>query len=144
MAKQKLREVLTTPLTPEYLARRADEGWNAVAVEWERQNGTAPTPQPDIVEEIPYGLQIASDCHHLEENPVEKEILVCIMEQIVQDQPLSKVAAELNRLGHRTRQGTKWSPVAIFNLLPRLIEAGPRIFSSDEWAERREQLLKAI
>jgi hypothetical protein len=144
MAKQRLREVLTSPLTPEYVARRADEGWSPVAVEWERPNGDASTPQPDIVEEIPYGLQIAGDCHHLEENPLEKEVLVCIMEQIVQDQPLSKVAAELNRLGHRTRQGTRWSPVAIFNLLPRLIEAGPRIFSSDEWAERREQLLKAI
>ncbi len=143
MAKQRLREVLTTPLTIEYVARRAEEGWRAVAVEWERLNGEAPVV-PTGREEIPYGLQIASDCHHLEENPAEKEVLVCIMEQIVQDQPLSQAAAELNRLGHRTRQGTRWSPVAIFQLLPRLIETGPRIFSSEEWAERREQLMKAI
>jgi hypothetical protein len=67
-----------------------------------------------------------------------------MMEQIVQDEPLSKVAQELNSRGHRTRQGTKWSPVAVFNLLPRLIEAGPRIFSSEEWVARREQLLKAM
>ena len=144
MAKQRLREVLTTPLTPEYVARRAEEGWTAVAVEWEHESSEAAATPTDVVEEIPYGLQVAGDCHHLEENPTEKEVLVRIMEQIVQDQPLSKVAAELNRLGHRTRQGTKWSPVAVFNLLPRLIEAGPRIFSSEEWAERRGQLLKAL
>jgi hypothetical protein len=144
MAKQRLREVLTTPLTAEYLARRAGEGWQAVAVEWEREGEEAAELSPDVLEEIPYGLQVASDCHHLEENPAEKRVLVLIMEQIVQDEPLSKVAEELNRRGHRTRQGTKWSPVAVFNLLPRLIEAGPRIFSSEEWAERRVQLMRAM
>jgi hypothetical protein len=144
MAKQRLREVLTTSLSAEYVTRRADEGWKPVAIEWEREGDQATALARDVVEEIPYGLQVAGDCHHLEENPTEKEVLVRIMEQIVQDQPLSKVALELNRLGFRTRQGTKWSPVAVFNLLPRLIEAGPRIFSSEEWAERRAQLLKAM
>jgi hypothetical protein len=144
MAKQRLREVLTTPLTAEYVARRAEEGWNPVAVEWERESAGVAIAVSDVVEEIPYGLQVAGDCQHLEENPAEKEVLMLMMEQIVQDEPLYKVAAELNRRGHRTRQGTKWSPVAVFNLLPRLIEAGPRIFSSEEWAERRAQLLKAM
>jgi hypothetical protein len=139
-----LREVLTTVLTPEYVARRAADGWKPVAVEWERETSEAAEPAGEIVEEIPYGLQVAADCRHLEENPAEKEVLVRIMEQIVQDEPLSKIAGELNRGGHRTRQGTKWSPVAVFNLLPRLIEAGPRIFSSEDWAERRAQLLKAL
>lgn len=144
MARQRLREVLTTSLSAEYLARRAEEGWRPVAVEWEREAEQEAELSADVVEEIPYGLQVAADCHHLEENPGEKEVLVRMMEQIVQDEPLSKVAAELNRLGHRTRQGTKWTPVAVFNLLPRLIEAGPRIFSSEEWAQRRGQLLKAM
>jgi Recombinase len=143
MAKQKLREVLTTPLTADYVARRAAEGWEAVAVEWEREGDEAAEFSQDV-EEIPYGLQVASDCHHLEENPAEKKVLVLIMEQIVQDEPLSKVAEELNRNGHRTRQGTKWSPVAVFNLLPRLIEAGPRIFSSEQWAKRRTQLMRVM
>lgn len=144
MAKQRLREVLTTSLTAEYLSRRAEDGWKPVAVEWEREGDGSVSPPSDTVEEIPYGLQVAADCRHLEENPTEKQALVVMMEQIVQDEPLSKVAEELNRRGHRTRQGTKWSPVAVFNLLPRLIEAGPRIFSSEEWAERREQLLRAM
>jgi hypothetical protein len=135
---------LTSSLSAEYVARRADEGWRPVAIEWEREGDEAAVIARDVVEEIPYGLQVSSDCHHLEENPAEKEVLVRIMEQIVQDQPISRIASELNRLGLRTRQGTKWSPVAVFNLLPRLIEAGPRIFSSEEWAERRAQLLKAM
>ena len=144
MAKQRLREILTTSLTAEYVARRAQDGWTPVAVEWERQSAGDADPPADAIEEIPYGLQVASDCRHLEENPAEKQVLVLMMEQIVQDQPLSRVAEELNRHGHGTRQGTKWTPVAVFNLLPRLIEAGPRIFSSEEWADRREQLLKAM
>jgi hypothetical protein len=28
----------------------------------------------------------------------------------------------------------------VFELLPRLIEAGPRIFTSEEWIERRKRL----
>lgn len=144
MAKQRLREALTAPLTMEYVSRRARDGWTPVAVEWEREGDEAAAAPAVIVEEIPYGLQVAPDCHHLEENPAEKQVLVLMMEQIVRDEPLSKVAEELNLRGHRTRQGTKWTPVAVFNLLPRLIEAGPRIFSSEEWAERREQLLKAM
>jgi hypothetical protein len=30
--------------------------------------------------------------------------------------------------------------VAIFNLLPRLVELTPRIFRSEEWVERRKNL----
>jgi hypothetical protein len=51
------------------------------------------------------------------------------------------VAEELNRRGFRTRAGGDWSPVAVFNLLPRLIEVGPRIFSSEEWIVRRPKLV---
>jgi len=29
-------------------------------------------------------------------------------------------------------------------MLPRLIEVGPKIFSSEEWEERRERLLRAV
>lgn len=144
MAKQRLREVLATPLTSEYIEQKAQEGWRLHAVEWERESRGEDVSSQGLVEEIPYGLQIAGDCHHLEENPAEKEVLVLIMEQIVQDQPLSRIADVLNSKGHRTRQGTKWSPVAVFNLMPRLVEAGPRIFSASDWAERREELLKAV
>ena len=71
-------------------------------------------------------------------------VLITMMDLIVQDHPISQVAAELNRRGFQTREGLQWNPVAVFNMLPRLIEVGPRIFSSEEWEERRERLIKAI
>jgi hypothetical protein len=68
------------------------------------------------------------------------ESLLFMMELIIQDISLSKVAEELNRKGFRTRSGTEWGPVAVFNMLPRLIELTPRIFSMAEWIERRKRL----
>jgi Recombinase len=66
------------------------------------------------------------------------------MERIVQDYSVSLVATELNKAGLRTRSGGYWTAVSVFNMLPRLIEVGPRIFSSDEWEARRDRLLKMI
>jgi hypothetical protein len=54
------------------------------------------------------------------------------------------VAEELNRQGHRTREGKAWTPAALFNLLPRMIEAGPRLFVSEEWTRRRRRLPQAV
>jgi len=61
---------------------------------------------------------------------------------IVDDFPMSGVADELNRQGYRTRKGTKWTAPAVFDLLPRMIEAGPRIFTKDEWVDRRRRLTR--
>jgi hypothetical protein len=68
------------------------------------------------------------------------QFLLSMMELIIQDISLSKVAEELNRKGFRTRRGAEWGPVAVFNMLPRLIELTPRIFASEEWVERRKRL----
>jgi hypothetical protein len=67
-----------------------------------------------------------------------------MMELIVQDLSVSEVASELNRKGLRTRRGSPWSPVHVFNMLPRLIEVGPKMFSTDEWEQRRERLFRAV
>jgi hypothetical protein len=32
--------------------------------------------------------------------------------------------------------------VAVFNMMPRLIEVGPRIFSSVEWEKRRVKIAR--
>ena len=40
----------------------------------------------------------------------------------------------------RTRDGSKWTMVSVYNLLPRLIEASPRIFAKTSWIERRKQI----
>jgi Recombinase len=92
------------------------------------------------VEESPFGTRVSGDCEHLEENPNEMQFLLSMMELIIQDISLTKVAEELNKKGFRTRKGTEWGPVAVFNMLPRLIELTPRIFATQEWVERRKQL----
>jgi hypothetical protein len=113
-------------------------------MEWRRELPGDEKQEHVIVEEIPYGLRVASDCSRLEEDPDEKGVLMQMMELIVQDYSVSLVASELNKAGLRTRAGGYWTPVSVFNMLPRLIEVGPRIFSSEEWEARRERLLKMI
>jgi len=141
---ERIREVLTDSLRTEYLKQRADAGWRLVALEWQREvEGDAEQP-PELVEDVPYGMRVAADCSHLEEDRTEKQALLLMMDLIVQDQPLSRVADGLNRAAFRTRQGTAWSPVSVFNMLPRLIEVGPRIFSSEEWMARRDRLMRVV
>jgi hypothetical protein len=141
---QRIREIVIDSLTAEYLKQKADEGWRLVALEWQREiEGEAEQP-PELVEDVPYGLRVADDCSHLEEDGTEKQALLLMMDLVVQDQPLSRVASGLNQAGFRTRQGTPWSPASVFNMLPRLIEVGPRIFSSEEWMARRDRLMRVV
>jgi hypothetical protein len=91
---------------------------------------------------VPYGLRVSPDCKHLEENAGEKQALVLMMDLIVQDAPLSLVAEELNRKGFRTRAGANWTPGSVFDMLPRLIQVGPRIFSSADWTARTRHLFR--
>ncbi|HTP43885.1 MAG TPA: recombinase family protein [Candidatus Acidoferrum sp.] len=143
MAKlERVRESLEGSLDPEYLKQREKAGWRLVGVEWEREAevlSAAGEGEPRL-EDPPYGVRVGGDCDHLEENPQEMQFLLSMMELIIQDISLTKVAEELTRKGYRTRKGTEWGPVAVFNMLPRLIELTPRIFASEEWIERRKHL----
>ena len=141
---ERIREVVTGPVDMNQWKQKTDAGWQLVALEWRREIEGEEGEQTIIMEEVPYGLRVATDCTRLEEDPDEREVLVQMMEFIVQDRSVSEVASELNRKGLRTRKGALWSPVHVFNMLPRLIEVGPKIFSTDEWEERRERLLKAV
>jgi hypothetical protein len=142
---ERVREVLRGPIEDEHLRQRAAAGWRMFAVEWERPvEEQEDRPFGSMETELPYGLQVSGDCLHLEENRIEKEALVLMLELIVQDHPFSRIASELNERGYRTRSGDKWDPVAVFNLLPRMIEVGPRVFTSDEWADRRQRLFKVF
>lgn len=136
---ERLCEAVATLPSRRDLDRRHAEGWRLKAVLWEREV-EAPL-DGELEAEIPYGLRISPDCSRLEEDPAEKEILVSAMQLIVQDRPLSQVAVELNRQGYQTRTGSHWTPADVFDLLPRLIEVGPRIFSGGEWPERRRHFL---
>jgi hypothetical protein len=141
---ERIRETVTGPVTADQMRQRTEAGWRLVALEWQREiQGEEPEPEV-LIQEVPYGLRVGSDCLHLEENPDEKHALIMMMELIVRDDPFSQVASELNQRGFRTRSGSRWTPVSVFNMLPRLIELGPKIFSSDEWEARKERLMKTM
>lgn len=142
MAKlERVREVLQGPLILDDLVERAAAGWKPIVIEWERETTSAEQPKSERrTEEVPYGLQVAADCFHLEDNPHELETLKFLTELIVQDITLSRMAEDLNRRGFLTREGKSWSAVAVFGILPRVIDVAPRILSSEEWSARRKQL----
>jgi hypothetical protein len=143
---ERIRESMQGPLDATYVKQREQAGWKLVAVEWERAAApavppvAAPLEEPPSLQDAPFGLRVAGDCEHLEQNPTEMQFLLSMMELIIQDISLVKVAEELNRKGFRTRKGAEWGPVALFNMLPRLIELTPQIFNNQEWLERRKHL----
>jgi hypothetical protein len=137
MAKlERVRDFMSSAPSADYFREKTAEGWRLAAIEWERGGVDPATPSEDV----PFGLRVASDCRRLEETPDAMQVLVLMMETIVQDGPLSQAARSINDRGFRTRGGEKWTPQALFYLLPRLIEIGPKLCSSEEWVERRKHL----
>ncbi len=108
-----------------------------MAVEWEREVESA---DDQLLTEVPFGLRISPGTQGLEQNPAEREILLQLMELIVQEGSYAHIADEINRRGLRTRQGEKWTPVSVFEMLPRLIEVGPQLFQSEDWQKRRQHI----
>jgi hypothetical protein len=141
---ERMREVLSEPLTTSHIDRKSGEGWKPVVVVWERQVAEGETAPANITEDVPYGLKISEDCLQLEQDIQEKEALLVMMEMIIQDKPLSEIAGALNQRGFRTRHNSKWTPGAVFDMLPRLIEVGPRVFTSEEWVVRRGRLMNVV
>jgi hypothetical protein len=128
---ERTRDILSGPLTNDLLRQRADAGWQVASIEWRRElPGKA--PNESRVEDIPYGLRISEDCLRLETDPEENQILMQMMELLVQDFPFTNVASDLNERGYRTREGRRWTAVSLFNMLPRLVEAGPAMFPTEE------------
>jgi hypothetical protein len=141
MAKmERIRDLVTSPLSPEYMREKTSAGWQLVAVEWQRPGEGEEGEASVGAGEVPFGARISNDCTHLEENPRETEALTLILEQIVQDRSLSHMADTLNQRGFRTREGTEWTVVSVYNMLPRLIEVSPRILDTKAWTERRKQI----
>jgi hypothetical protein len=140
---ERMRELLSGTLDMEHVKEKTASGWRLVALEWRRQI-SGEGPDPETGEDVPYGLRVSADCLGLEEDPMEKQALMLMMEFLVQDRPFSSVAYELNQRDFRTRQGKLWTPVSVFNMLPRLIEVGPQMFSSAEWETRRQNFPKPV
>ena len=141
---ERIRDVISGPFSPEVIRQRTAAGWQLVSIEWRRElpESEAPT-QGAFSEDIPYGLRISDDCQRLEIDPLENRTLMLMMELLVQDFPYSSIVSDLNEKGFRMRDGKPWSRVAVFNMIPRLIEVGPRFFNSEEWEVRRQRFSHA-
>lgn len=139
---ERMRQVVSDAPNLEDFKQQAAKGWKVVAIEWEREVETDrfKAENEPLPGGVPFGLQIAAETEKLEENPVEREILFELMELVVQEGSYARIADELNRRGFRTRHGAAWSPISVFEMLPRLIEVGPHLFQSAEWQKRRQQI----
>src|SRR5581483_10509961 len=112
--KETIRDVVTGELTLDYFMKRSAEGWKLASVEWTREAEKAQPASalPQVLTgraELPYGLQVAQDGVHLEENPLETTVLLLILEQIVKEKRIHEIAWQLNLQGHSTRDGRSWS-----------------------------------
>jgi hypothetical protein len=83
-----------------------------------------------ISEDVPYGLRISDDGQRLDVDPTENKALMLMMDLLGQDFSYSSIVSDLNEKGFRMLNGELWSKVAVFNMMPRLIEVGPRLFSA--------------
>jgi hypothetical protein len=142
-----IREKVTILPTSVYLSKMHDAGWILVALEWEREIEISGRPEEPVAaevgsEEIPFGLRIAADCRHLEDDPLETQTLKFLAAMIVQDISFSGMADALNVREYRTRDGQPWSAARVFKLIPRLIDVAPRLLSGSEWDSRKQQLSK--
>jgi hypothetical protein len=78
--------------------------WNGNA-KWRSLRAPEPTVEEVGSEEIPFGLRIAADCRHLEDDPLEMQTLKFLTELIVQDVSFKSMADALNIREYRTRDG---------------------------------------
>ncbi len=142
---ERIRDVVSGPFFSDVVQQRMSAGWQMVYVEWRRElpDSEAP-PEGAFAEDIPYGLRISEDCKRLEVDEAENKVLLMMMDLLAQDFSYSAIVSTLNESGFRTRAGKPWTRVAVFNMMPRLIEVGPRIFNSEEWERRRLRISRRV
>ena len=138
---ERIRDVVSGPFSQSLMQQRTAAGWQLVSIEWRRELPGDDAPSEGAFnEEIPYGLRISDACQRLEFDARERMVLTQMMNLVVQDFPFSSIASDLNEKGFRTREGKLWNQVSVFQMIPRLIEIGPGLFSTAEWAARRERM----
>jgi hypothetical protein len=140
---ERMRDVVSGEFSPQIIDQRMSTGWRMVSIEWQRELPDSEAQTGGVFsEQIPYGLRISDDCKRLEEDSTENRVLLMMMDLLAQDFSYSNIVSVLNESGFRTREGRPWSRVSVFNMMPRLIEVGPRIFNSEEWEQRRLKIAR--
>jgi hypothetical protein len=136
---RQLKDEIDGPVSLDYFHQRTAAGWKLKAVEWERaEDGAADAAPPEKLA-APYGIEVVPDTARLQPKTDEVEVLQTILEMIVVEKGVSHIAEDLNSRGFAMRNGKPWTSTAVFNLLPRLIEAAPDILKRDDWQERRKK-----
>ena len=94
---ERKHEVIDGPLTEELLRCKAEDGWRALAVVWER---TVEGEEEDAsTQAVPFGLRVASDCMTLEPAVDEIKAMIHMLKMIVDDKGFAQIASELNEAG---------------------------------------------
>jgi hypothetical protein len=141
MPTLRVRETVWEPPSPHYLAEKARKGWSLVALEWEREMAPEEAASIGLACDVPYGLRVAANSLTLEEDPQERAILTAMLDLIVKDDVrFSRVAEALNEKGYRARGGAAWTQSAVFEMLPRLVEAAPTILTSEQWEKLKARI----
>ena len=64
---ERIRDVISGPMSPEIIQQRSAAGWQMVSIEWRRELPDSETPSDGAYgEDIPYGLRISDDGLRLE------------------------------------------------------------------------------
>ncbi len=134
MSVERVRESVLPEAAQEIIRDRTEAGWRLVGLEWERDNAGI---EDGHFEPVPYGLRVASDCRHLAREPNEFEVLTQIAQLVIQESRMAQIADALNTQGYRMRNGDRWTPSGVYELMPRLVDSSPHIFSEAEWPMRR-------
>ena len=141
MATMRVRETVWEPPSPHHLLEKARKGWTLVALEWERELKPDEAASIGLACDVPYGLRVAANTLALEEDPQERRILTAMLDLIVRDDVrFSMIAQALNEQGFHARGGASWTPSAVFDMLPRLVEVAPTILSSEQWEALKQRL----
>lgn len=138
-----VRDLMEHPVSLDYFQGRVANGWRLKAIEWEKDVADDLAGASTQATAPPYGLAVVPETATLQPNPAEINVMMTILELIVVEKGVSYIADELNARGYKTRQGTRWTSPAVFDLLPRLIELGPDLLKRDEWKSRRPNLKSA-
>jgi|WetSurMetagenome_2_1015567.scaffolds.fasta_scaffold644722_1 hypothetical protein len=141
MPTMRMRETVWEPPSQQHFLEKTRKGWTLVALEWEREMDVAEATSMGLACDVPFGLRVATNSLTLEEDPQERTILTAMLDLIVKDDVrFSKIAEELNGRGFRARGGAAWTPSAVFEMLPRLVDVAPTILSSDQWEALKQRL----
>ena len=130
---ERVKDRISGPFSPTLITERQKAGWQLVSIEWRRELPESEAPhESEHSEEIPYGLRLSDDSLRLEIDPHENLVLMQMMDLLGQDFSYSQIVSDLNEKGLRTRANAPWDRVSLHKMMPRLIEAGPRLFAGDK------------